>query len=124
MSEQILFIDDNEELRILLPVLLKSHLDVDCLCLKSVAELHAHHRKALASRVAILDFNLGKDEPNGLDAYNWLKANNFKGKIVFLTGHARSHPIIADSDQTGAEIWPKPIRTEQMVKKLTEIMSA
>jgi hypothetical protein len=32
--------------------------------------------------------------PAGVDAYGWLQEHGFSGPVVFLTGHARSHPWV------------------------------
>src|SRR5262249_56878703 len=34
------------------------------------------------------------NQPSGLDAFNWLSTQGFTGNIVFLTGHAQTHPMV------------------------------
>jgi FixJ family two-component response regulator len=63
----------------------------------------------LKTEVAILDLELGFNQPNGIDAYDLLKRHNYKGKIFFLTGHGRNHPLVQKARDSGAVIWEKPM---------------
>ncbi len=86
-----------------------------CVAAHSVAELRAHADEALACDMAILDINLGRDEPSGVDAYRWLRERHFGGRTVFLTGHGQSHPLVAQARQLGeVEVLIKPLTTEQL----------
>src|SRR5215467_2497757 len=89
MSARIVFLDDNQDLRELIRDILESELKVECRCFGSVMELTNDREEVLCAKVALLDINLGPDVPNGIDAFNWLRKQEFRGKFVFFTGHAR-----------------------------------
>lgn len=122
MAAKILFLDDSEDMRALMGLLMKSKLGEDCLALDSVESLINHESEALNSFLAILDVNLGAGKPSGLDAYNWLKAHQFKGKVFFLTGHARSHPMVVKACETGAGVWAKPIAADIIISSIKKIL--
>ena len=49
------------------------------------------------------------------DAYRWLRACGFAGRIAFLTGHARSHPLVEQAHRLGdALVHEKPISAETL----------
>jgi FixJ family two-component response regulator len=84
---------------------------------ESLAQLKTLEKEALASGVAILDINLGVNEPNGVDAYHWLRQNGYQGRIYFFTGHANSHPLVAQASKFGdAKMLSKPIEVDDLVK--------
>jgi DNA-binding NtrC family response regulator len=64
--------------------------------------------------LAILDINLGPSRPSGLDAYRWLVRTSFRGKVVFLTGHARSNRLVAEAIRSGVEVLQKPLDACQL----------
>jgi ActR/RegA family two-component response regulator len=77
---------------------------------RSVDELKAKAREVLEADVAVLDINLGPGLPTGLDAYDWLLSQNFKGRMLFLTGHAHAHPLVARAEKLRrAEVLDKPM---------------
>lgn len=115
MQPSIVFLDDNEDLRELLPILLKTSLGVDSLCFANLADLQNHLQDVLRAKVVILDINLGSDVPDGIDAFNWLIENGFCGKVLFLTGHARSNPRVAGAERSGAEVLEKPVHPDQLI---------
>src|SRR5687767_5197554 len=94
---RIVFLDDSQDLRELMPVLLELALGVECMCFGHLMEFEEHSEEVLRSRVAILDINLGPNVPDGVDAFNWLMDHGFQGKILFFTGHARTNPLIAQA---------------------------
>ena len=66
-------------------------------------------------RRRILDINLGPDRRSGIDAYAWLRRQGYKGRIVFLTGHANNHPLVVEAQRIGdAEIYSKPIEPDRL----------
>jgi FixJ family two-component response regulator len=76
----------------------------------SVAALQASADSVLLGTLAILDVNLGPDAPSGIDAFRWLKERAFPGEIIFLTGHARSHPLVkACYELPNVQVLEKPI---------------
>ena len=117
MSDQsapsIVVLDDDQDLR-------ESVSDVfavlgrSCLALPSLAAMCDCDREVLACDLAILDVNLGDGVPSGVDAYAWLRERSFGGRIVFLTGHARSHPLVARASTLGAQVLQKPIGTADL----------
>jgi DNA-binding NtrC family response regulator len=108
MPLSVLVLDDDQDLREVLGDLL-ALLGAGCVKARSVADLRSQREAALRSSVAILDVNLGADVPSGLDAYRWLRDEGFAGKVLFLTGHARGHPLVARARESGVEVREKPI---------------
>ena len=106
----VLFLDDDEDLRDTFTDLVRTVFDRDCHGLRSYRDLVTLGDEALACGVAILDINLGPEAPSGLDAYGWLRRHGFSGRIVFLTGHANSHPLVVEASRLGdAEVVAKPV---------------
>jgi FixJ family two-component response regulator len=70
---------------------------------------------ALGCAVALLDVNLGARQPSGLDAYRWLRDHEYRGRVCFLTGHARSHPLVGQAlAMGGAHLVEKPITSDRL----------
>ncbi len=109
MAASITFLEDNEELREVLSEVTKSELGEEALSFSRLAELIEHRAEVLQTKVAILDINLGSDQPTGVDAFHWLKSQGYTGKICFLTGHGKTHPMVQAACDIGAEIWTKPM---------------
>jgi hypothetical protein len=82
----IVFLDDNEDLREVMPVLLETSLGVVCRCFSSVMELQNHSREVLGAKVAILDINLGPNAPDGVDAFDWLAEHGFRERFCSSPG--------------------------------------
>lgn len=122
-ADRIVFLDDNADLRFLVKALINSKMKLDCLDFATLGEMRARSGDVLTSKVAILDINLGPGEQNGLDAHKWLIENGYSGKIFFLTGHARSHPLVADAVRCGADVWEKPIQAESFCKSIGRAVS-
>ena len=90
------------------------------LALASYSKLLEQGPKALQTELAILDINLGENLPNGLDAAEWLRKNRYKGRIIFLTGHGRFHPLVREAVSRGQhEVLEKPLE----LSKLFDIIS-
>ncbi len=115
MPATVLFLDDNEDLRKLMPILLKTALGLDCICFGTLAEIQRREQEVLEAKLAILDINLGPFVPDGIAAFHWLKAHGFRGKVLFLTGHARNNPSVEAPEIDGAKLLEKPLRPEQLV---------
>lgn len=122
-SARVLFLDDSEDLRELMVNLLETTLGVKCMSLGSLREIESHSDDVLRAKVAILDINLGPNVPDGVDAFNWLKDHGFKGKILFLTGHARTNPQVAMAEESGAEILEKPVQPDKLISFLTRALN-
>ncbi len=123
VQTRIVFLDDDEDLRELMSILLKSTLGEECQCFGNMTEFLNHSQEVLRARVAILDINLGPDAPNGIDAFNWLMDHGFRGKILFLTGHARANPRVAQAERNGVEVLEKPVHPDQLIALVTRSLS-
>jgi DNA-binding NtrC family response regulator len=111
----VLVVDDDEDLRQALGDVLVEILGLGWLGVGSLDELVALGQRALDCRVAILDVNLGAGRPSGIDAFEWLRSKGFRGRIVFLTGHARSDPLVAKAwSERSAHVYQKPMTLEQL----------
>ena len=114
-TDFVLYVEDNDDLRELVVELVTVVLNHRCVGVGSYEELTALGKKALGASVAILDINLGSDRRSGIDAYMWLRDQGYKGRIVFLTGHASSHPLVVEAQRIGdAEIFSKPIEPDRL----------
>ena len=122
MRARVVFLDDNEDLRELVPMLLTSTLGVECLSFGSLMEIQNRSGDVLIAQLAILDINLGSNAPNGIDAFNWLTAHGFPGKTIFLTGHARTNPQVSLAERSGAEVLEKPLHPDQLVSFVTRAL--
>jgi FixJ family two-component response regulator len=115
----VVLLDDDEDLRAALGDLVQHLTNLPCLTLCNVAELVAHRDEVLGSGLAILDINLGPGQPSGLDAHAWLAKEGFRGRVAFLTGHARSHPLVARAATLGGvEVLQKPIGMAELRRLL------
>jgi DNA-binding NtrC family response regulator len=122
VSAKITFLEDNEDLRVLISRLLKSKLDLDTVCVSSIHDLIEHFEEVLASDLVILDINLGTEE-NGMDAYKWLRDQGFKGKVFFLTGYGETNPIVSMAQKQGVDVYQKPIETRQLVNLVSNALN-
>jgi DNA-binding NtrC family response regulator len=114
-TELVLFVEDNDDLRELFVELVTVVLKRRCVGVGSYKELVALGNDVLACDVAILDINLGPTQPSGIDAYAWLRDKGYMGRIVFLTGHASTHPLVIEARRIGdAEIFSKPIDPDRL----------
>ena len=111
----VLYVEDNDDLRELVVELVTALLEHRCLGVGSYEELVALGDEALGCSIAILDINLGPNQPSGIDAYRWLRDEGYRGRIVFLTGHASTHPLVIEAKRIGdAEIFSKPIEPDRL----------
>jgi FixJ family two-component response regulator len=119
MDQTIILLDDNRDMLESLREVVELVSGRECLVATSYAELVQLGDRALACATAVLDINLRPGEPNGIDAYEWLKRSGFQGKIVFLTGHAREHPLVAQACELGrTEVIQKPASVEQLMQAM------
>jgi FixJ family two-component response regulator len=117
----VLFLDDDEDLRTTFADLVHTIFDRDCHGIRSYGDLIDLGDRALHCGVAILDINLGPQVPSGLDAYGWLRKHGFHGRIVFLTGHAASHPLVVEAKRLGdAEVVGKPVSLDRLTSMLED----
>jgi FixJ family two-component response regulator len=114
-TEFVLYVEDDDDLRELVVELVTVVLKRRCIGVGSYEELVALGEDALRCSVAILDINLGPNRRSGIDAYTWLREKGCTGRIVFLTGHASTHPLVVAANRIGdAEILSKPIDPDQL----------
>ena len=114
-TEFVLYVEDNDDLRELVVELVTYVLKRRSVGVGSYEELVALGEDALRCSVAILDINLGSNRRSGIDAYAWLRANGYTGPIVFLTGHASTHPLVVEAQRIGdAQIFSKPIDPDRL----------
>lgn len=117
---KVLVLDDDSDLRLLICEVIASLSDGECLAVRSYDELVTHRQEALGCDLALLDVNLGANAPTGLDALEWLRAHDFKGRIVFLTGHARTHPLVERARRTaGVPVLEKPVPLDTILSLLS-----
>lgn len=115
MGGGVIVLDDDDDLLVTMCELVELLTGRTCVAARSLAELEARQGDALACADAILDINLGPAQPSGLDVYAWLEQHRFAGRISFLTGHARSHPLVARAARLdGVDVYQKPIATEEL----------
>jgi FixJ family two-component response regulator len=117
----VLFLDDDEDLRATFTDLVRTVFERECHGCGSEHDLIALGDRALHCGVAILDINLGPQSPSGIDAYEWLRNHGFHGRIVFLTGHAASHPLVVEASRLGdAEVVGKPVSLDALTSLLDD----
>jgi FixJ family two-component response regulator len=122
-ATDVLFLDDDDDLRETFTDLVRTVFERECFSCGSYDELLALGDRALSCGVAVLDINLGPQVPSGLDAYGWLRGRGFLGRIVFLTGHASSHPLVVEATRLGgADVVAKPI-SSGVLRALLEVRS-
>jgi DNA-binding NtrC family response regulator len=114
-ADSVLYVEDNDDLRELVVELVSVVLKRRCVGVASYEELEALGEEALRCSVAILDINLGPNQRSGIDAYRWLRDQGYKGRIVFLTGHASTHPLVVEAQRIGdVQIFSKPIEPDRL----------
>ena len=113
---KVLLVDDSEDLLELMTVLVQHLCNRPVLAAKSLDEVASFADEVLSCELALLDINLGADRPSGIDVYRWLRAAGFKAPIVFLTGHAKSYPLVIEAESLGdAQVLCKPLVSEDLL---------
>ncbi len=112
-GRRLFLLDDDADLREAIADIFEL-LGARCVALPSVAAMIEAADEVLACQLGILDVNLGDGQPSGVDAYEWLRQQHFGGRLVFLTGHARSHPAVARAATLGVRVLAKPIETAEL----------
>lgn len=113
----ILVMDDDIDLLEVLQETLVTLCKVDqIITATSMDTVQKQKEKILDCELAILDVNLGAERPSGVNVAEWLRDNGFKGKIVFLTGHAISDPeVLAATRMPNTKVVAKPIGLSQLL---------
>jgi FixJ family two-component response regulator len=111
----VLFVDDSSDLCEVVEFMCQSLPEVECVCVTSMSAVLERAVQVLRTGLAILDVNLGPGEPSGVEIYRWLKGQNYRGKIVFLSGHARTDPLVEDAARiSGVDFFQKPLAFGQL----------
>lgn len=113
----ILVMDDDIDLLEVLQETLVTLCKVDqVITATSMDAVQKQKEKILGCELAILDVNLGAERPSGVNVAEWLRDNGFKGKIIFLTGHAISDPeVLAATRMPNTKVVAKPIGLSQLL---------
>ena len=119
MDGDVVIVDDDDDLLDAVSELIEEMSERRVWKARSVAELMTLGAHALNCELAILDVNLGADAPSGLDALNWLKEQQFKGRALFLTGHAPSYQLVQNAwTSTHVPVLSKPISGNDLLALL------
>ncbi len=119
MDGGIFLLEDDDDLRSVLIDLIKRSTARPCRGLRTLSELREQRQWVLGCSLGIIDVNLGPGQPSGLDAFAWLRAERFAGRIAFLTGHAATHPLVERALQMGeASVLTKPLEVEGLLALL------
>jgi FixJ family two-component response regulator len=117
-------LDDDADLLEALADLLQTR-NCRCILARSVDELKALAPEVLLAEVAVLDINLGPGKPTGLDAYDWLVSQGYPGRLLFLTGHAHAHPLVARAEKLRrAAVLDKPMDGGLLLERILGIGEA
>jgi DNA-binding NtrC family response regulator len=115
VAAKVFLLDDDEDLRDSLGALI-SCITRECVTAGTLDEAKARASQIFDCQLALLDINLGAGQPSGVDAYRWLRAQGFRGRISFVTGHAASHPLVREAQALGdVSIYEKPLEMPQLV---------
>lgn len=119
-NKHVFILDDDSDLTYLMDHLFRDE-GTDCVIAHSLGELKHLKKDVLACDLAILDINLGCGEPSGLEAYQFLVAQKYAGKVIFFTGHASSHPlVIKAASLPGVRVVEKPTEVHEFLQMLRE----
>lgn len=115
-------VDDDLDTRVLFEKVFEVLGVTTVLTYPSVEALQADRERVLGSSLAILDVNLGRGAATGLDAFAWLQNSRYSGRIVFLTGHAKTHPLVMRAaEMPGIEVLEKPVAFDQVAELWSEV---
>ena len=118
---KIFILDDEIDLVTVMCQLISFSLKTQCICATSFEETKKKEADVLATTACVLDINLGHGRPSGIDVYRWLREKNYRGKIVFLTGHAAEHPVVrAAAALSGTKILEKPVDISEIKELLAQ----
>lgn len=116
----VFIVDDDVDLRFVLTQLLATLPGLRVDSAGSLRELEQRKPSVLATDFILLDINLGAGQPNGIDVYQFLKDARYEGKIIFFTGHTRSHPLIqAALGLPDVSFLEKPASIDKILEKLS-----
>ena len=108
-------IDDDETLCTALAMFFETIGVTQCTIALNLAELETKRAKIPQIDVIFLDVNLGVNQPDGIFVYHWLINNGFTGRVIFMSGHARSHPKIEEIQKiAGTYFLQKPMPLKEI----------
>ena len=117
--KKVLILEDDCDLAASYQMILGLMLPHQLHVLHDMKEMLASSADALACDVALIDVDLGHNQPTGLDAYQWLRENGFKGSIFFVTGHARTHPAVVEAvELNGVSLLQKPVELDRLIEAI------
>jgi DNA-binding response OmpR family regulator len=111
----VLVVDDDTDLLEVIAILFDD-AGIRCLPAHSLADVEAYGTRVLACTLALLDVNLGRGQPSGIDTSNYLRKMNFEGRIVFITGHAQDHPLVQQALGPADRVLSKPINAKALLE--------
>ena len=111
----VLVVDDDEDLLELIGMLF-THAGISCASARSFEAVQEMAPRLADFDVALVDVNLGAGQPTGLDVSKFLRASRFRGRTVFLTGHAKDDPLLAGALAPGDEILEKPVDSQVLLR--------
>jgi DNA-binding NtrC family response regulator len=115
MVERVLFVDDDDDLREVMQASLRALGVRGVVSAASLHDVESHRDDVLACDIAVIDINLGTNEPSGLDVHAWLAQHGFKGRTVFLTGHGSNDPRVREAASlAGSRLASKPISVSEL----------
>lgn len=107
-------VDDNLDLLEVLGIYIRG-AGIEALAATSFEEVQALGPALDEVTLAILDVNLGYGRPGGLEICAWLKEHHSACRIVFLTGHASTHPLVQAAAANG-EVLAKPMDARRLIQ--------
>ena len=123
MFESVLIVDDDLELCELMKQLLEARGCSVCIC-HTLSQVETEFSKISGCDVVFIDIDLGSRQPNGVEVYKYLLANDFPGRIYFLTGHGKSHPQVVRAREIGAvDVLSKPIAPNEILRLATQVIA-
>jgi len=115
-SDSVFFLEDDLDLGAVLKQVAEGN-GANAIWADSVGSMIDQRSEVLKCKIAFLDIELGRDLPNGIDAFEWLEIEDFPGRIFFLTGHGKGHPLVAKAHSIGkAEVLAKPFSPPLLLK--------
>jgi DNA-binding NtrC family response regulator len=115
MVEAVLFVDDDLDLREAMQDVLGKLGVQRVVTAGSLQDVEARRDDALRCELALVDINLGRGEPTGVNVYEWLEDQGFSGRVVFLTGHAAQDPRVQHAATlSGSTVASKPLSVAEL----------
>lgn len=118
---KVFILEDDQDLAFTYEQLVSLLTDQQTLLTHCFKEMQSKLEEILECKVAVLDIDLGENQPTGVDAFVWLRQNGFLNKIYFMTGHAQSHPLVVQAvKMSGATVLTKPVDIDRFLAVISE----